>query len=190
MMFTVTDIKQFIYCPRVIYFTYVMPVDKKITFKMDYGKEQHLRAEELEERRKLRLYGFKEGQRRFRLHLKSDRLNLSGILDMLIISDGQYYPVDFKDSTRAPDSNHRYQLTAYALLVEEEFGKPVRKGFIHLIPIKRVYPILITQNMRDYTKKVITRMNQIIQKEIMPPANRSRARCIDCEFRNWCGDVL
>ncbi|HID96103.1 MAG TPA: CRISPR-associated protein Cas4 [Candidatus Latescibacteria bacterium] len=189
MIFTVSDIKQFLYCPRIIYFTYVMPVDKKPTFKMEFGKDEHLRAEGLEERRKLKIYGLEEGKRHFRLYLKSDRLGLSGILDMLIISDGQYYPVDFKDSTRPPGANHRYQLTAYSLLVEEKFGKPVRRGFIHLIPVKRTYAVDITQSMRDYAKKIITRMARIVEGEIMPSANRSRSRCRDCEFRIWCGDV-
>src|SRR5690606_2667646 len=32
----VTDIKQYIYCPRIIYFTYCKPVQKKNTFKMEY----------------------------------------------------------------------------------------------------------------------------------------------------------
>lgn len=188
-MFTVSDIKQFIYCPRVVYFTYVMPMRKKTTFKMDSGKDEHLKVESLEDRRQLRIYGFNEGERQFRLYLKSERLRLSGILDMLIISGGRFYPVDFKDSTNPPDSNHKYQLTGYALLVEEEFGKPVQRGFIHLIPLKAVYTIEITQNMRDFTKKVISRIIKMIEKEQMPPPLRSVSRCVDCEFKNWCQDV-
>jgi len=189
MIFTVSDIKQFLYCPRIVYFTYVMPVQKKTTFKMEYGKEEHSRVEELEQRRRLKIYGLREGKRLFQVHLKSERLGLSGILDMLIISDGRYYPVDFKDSTNLQGSNHRYQLTAYSLLVEERFGKPVRRGFIHLISVRKTYAVDITQNMRDYTKKVLTRMARIVQGEIMPPVCRTRGRCLDCEFRLWCGDV-
>lgn len=192
-MFTVSDIKQFCYCPRIIYFTYVMPVKKKPTFKMEYGKEEHLRTEELEERRKLKIYGFADGQRQFRVYLKSERLNLCGVLDMLISSNGYYYPVDFKDSLHPPGTNHRYQLTAYALLVEEMFNKPVRQGFIYSIPLKKVYSIPITQNMRDYTKKILARVKRIIELETMPrlSSNSVRwARCRGCEFRNWCGDVF
>jgi len=187
-MFNVSDIKQFIYCPRVVYFTYVMPVNKKISFKMEAGREEHLKVEELEERRKLKLYGFTEGERRFNIYLKSDRLGLAGKLDMIIISNGRYYPVDFKDSVNAPDSNHKYQLTGYALLVEDEFGKPVQKGFINLIPLRKVYSIDITQNMREYTKKILSRMKKMIEMEQAPLPTRSKGRCIDCEFSNWCQD--
>lgn len=85
MIFNVTDLKQFLYCPRIPYFTYVMPVDRKITFKMKVGQESHLHVSELEERRKLRLYGLEAGERHFRLYLRSERLRLCGILDMLVL---------------------------------------------------------------------------------------------------------
>ena len=31
----VTDLKQFVYCPRIPFYQYVMPVEKKATFKME-----------------------------------------------------------------------------------------------------------------------------------------------------------
>lgn len=38
MMLRVSDLKQFIYCPRIVYYNYVMPVEKKTTYKMEHGK--------------------------------------------------------------------------------------------------------------------------------------------------------
>ncbi len=42
MMLKVSDVKQYLYCPRIVYYTYVAPVPRRITFKMRYGKEQHV----------------------------------------------------------------------------------------------------------------------------------------------------
>ena len=61
----VSDIKQFLYCPRNVYFTYVCPVDKKTTHKMNHGKEEHLELERLEKRRTFRRYRLENGERKF-----------------------------------------------------------------------------------------------------------------------------
>ncbi len=55
----VADVKQYIYCPRVIYFTYVCPVDKKVTRKIQYGHEAHLELDRLEKRRTFKRYNLK-----------------------------------------------------------------------------------------------------------------------------------
>ena len=40
-MFRVTDLKQYAYCPRIVYYTYIMPSVRPKTFKMDEGKAAH-----------------------------------------------------------------------------------------------------------------------------------------------------
>ena len=44
----VTDLKQFVYCPRILYFTYVLPIPHPVTRKMDFGKIEHLELDRLE----------------------------------------------------------------------------------------------------------------------------------------------
>lgn len=190
---TVTDIKQYIYCPRIIYYTYVMPVQKKTSFKMDYGKRQHDEMDRLEKRRKFTSYGFGEGERIFFLKLYSRYLNLSGLIDMVIeCKKGnlkEYYPVEFKNTTRGIQKNHKYQLVAYAMLLEEHYKKPVRQGFVYTIPNKKIELLTITDNMRIYVKRVIGAIRNIIAYEKFPDP-RSYRRCRDCEFKNYCGDVM
>lgn len=189
---TVTDIKQYVYCPRIIYYTYVAPVGKKISFKMEYGKNQHIEIDRLEKRRKLIGYGFEEGNRVFNLPVYSKRLNLSGLIDMVIeLKKGnlkEYYPVEFKNTTRGIQLNHKYQLVAYAMLLEDYYKRPVRGGFIYTIPNKKIELITITDNMRIYVKRIIGAIKNMIVSERFPEP-RSMRRCRDCEFRNYCGDV-
>lgn len=193
MQITVTDIRQFVYCPRVIYYTYVMPVDKKISYKMNYGKEQHLEIDKLEKRRKLKGYGFKEGRRIFHLPVQSTRLGLKGVIDMVIeVERGrlkEYYPVEFKNTLHQLQKNHKYQLVAYAMLLEDKFNKPVRKGFIYTIPSKNAEELIISENMRIYVKRIIGAVHNIIKYERFPE-KRSARRCHDCEYKNYCGDVI
>lgn len=185
----VTDVKQYIYCPRIIYFTYVCPVEKKITRKMEYGKEEHLILDRLEKRRTFKRYNLSEGERRFHQYLRSERLGLEGRLDMHIVSEGEYFPVEFKHTKKGPALNHKYQLVSYAMLLEDYYSKPVRCGFLYLTADKRVYPIEITANARIFVKEVLEKIREIITKESMPGPNRHKHRCTDCEYRNYCGDV-
>lgn len=56
---------------------------------------------------------------------------------MLIETETERIPVDYKDSDKA-GAHFRLQLMAYGRLLEETGGaKPVRRGFLYLIPCAR-----------------------------------------------------
>lgn len=185
---TVTDVKQFLYCPRIVYFTYCMPVRRPLTYKMVEGEKQHDETADRERRRTLKAYGLSEGERFFDVHLRSERLGLGGLLDMVIRTAREVIPVEFKHSMAAPGLNHKYQLTAYALLVEDEWERPVRRSFVYLIPLKRSQEVPITSGMRTFVVTALEKMRTMIDHETMPPGTRQRGRCVDCEFRRYCGD--
>jgi CRISPR-associated exonuclease Cas4 len=205
-MLTVSDVKQYPYCPRIVYYSYLLPLRARpTTYKMREGQRAHERLEELEERRSLRAYGLASGVRHFDVALTSERLGLSGRLDMVIEtspapgqrSSHEVIPVDFKNTEgTAPGTrsgvglNHKYQLTAYALLVEEVWKRPVRRGFIYVALEKRAVEVRITANMRGWVRKALREIRAMLATETKPPATRVRARCKDCEFRNYCDDVL
>lgn len=188
-MYRVSDLKQYVYCPRVIFFNYVQKVPRKTSFKMEDGKTEHKRTTSLEERRSLRAFGLDEGERFYQVSLFSHRLRLSGTLDMLIKSRLRgYVPVDFKDSLRPPGLNHKYQLVAYSMLVEEKYETTVREAYIYQIPNKRAHRFMITQNGRDFVRRIVDKMDRIVAQEFMPDGTRRRGRCRDCEYRRYCGE--
>lgn len=190
MIFRVGDIKQYFYCPRIVYYTYVVLVDRKTTSKMAYGKEEHLEFERLERRRKLTAYGLDKGERRFRTRLYSERLGLEGTLDLHLVTPAGYFPVEVKNSAAPPGLNHKYQLVSYAMLLEDAYNKPVRTGFLYFLPGRRVYPVDITSNARLFVRRVIARLRHMVERELFPPPPARTGRCRDCEYRNYCGDVV
>lgn len=185
---TVSDVKQFVYCPRVVYFTYALSWRRPTTYKMEEGRLEHEHVAELEERRGLRAYGLAEGERQFNVSLYSKRLGLSGKLDMVINTPGEVIPVDFKNSGAGVGLNHKYQLTAYALLVEDRWERAVRRGFIYLLPLKRAYEVPITPNMRLFVRERLEEIRRMVKGEAMPTATRQKSRCRDCEFQNFCNE--
>jgi len=186
----VTDLKQFSYCQRIVFYQYVMPVDKKTTFKMEAGKQAEDVIDKLEQRRSLRKYRLTEGTRRFHVWLRSERLGLSGKLDLLIESPAGLFPIDFKNTTGRPQKNHAHQLCGYALLVEEAYQRPVELGFIYLIPRNEVVMIRLTPEQKTETALLLEEMRTMIQVERMPDPTPVQGRCTECEYRNYCGDVF
>jgi CRISPR-associated exonuclease Cas4 len=186
----VNDLKQFEYCPRIVFYNTVMPVERKITVKMERGKEEELRLDALENRRTLKRYELGSGERRFHVGLESARLGLSGKLDLLLISPKGFFPVDFKYTRGRPHRNHLVQLAGYALLVEENFQTRVDTAFIYLAPVQQVVSVAMTGQLKDQTVDRLVEIRSIIREGILPPATSVRGRCEECEFRNFCGDIF
>jgi CRISPR-associated exonuclease Cas4 len=190
ILLKVTDLKQYAYCPRIVFYQYVMPVEKKTTFKMEYGKQAEAELDELEKRRTLRRYGLDGGKRIFHKWVRSDRLGLSGILDLIIQTDNALYPVDFKYSLGRPQKNHLYQMTGYALILEDIYNTKVTNGFIYLIPQKSIVQIRITEGLKAEVIAMLDQIRRMIAQEAMPNSTAYRNRCAECEYRNYCGDVF
>jgi CRISPR-associated exonuclease Cas4 len=185
----VSDVKQFLYCPRVVYYTYLMPVTKRPTTKMAQGKVEELNLDRLETRRKLRRYGLAEGKRLFHQHLSSPRLMLSGKLDLLIVCDNHYYPVDIKFTSGRPRRNHIFQVAAYALLVEENYQTEVENGFLYLTPSAQIVKIETNPSLKEEVIGLLSEIRRMLAGERMPEIPASRGKCVDCEYQNYCGDV-
>lgn len=186
----VNDLKQYAYCPRVVFYQNVMPVDKKATYKMEHGKVAEAKMDELEKRRKLHRYHLDQGRRRFHVWVHSQRLGLSGKLDMLIETDDALYPVDFKFTEGPAHRNHAHQICGYGLILEELYTRRVERGFIYLIPQNDAVEIEITDALRQETLRMLDEIREMVQREIFPEPTPYRNRCTDCEYRNYCGDVF
>jgi CRISPR-associated exonuclease Cas4 len=186
----VNDLKQFEYCPRIVFYNTVMPVERKATIKMARGKEAEFRLDALETRRTLKRYDLGSGERRFHVWIESVHLGLSGKLDLLIVSPKGYFPVDFKYTRGRPHRNHLFQLAGYALLVEEKFRTLVDTAFIYLAPVQQVISVPLTQQLKQETMDRLGQIRRIIQEGILPPPTPVRSRCEECEFRNYCGDIF
>ena len=190
----VTDLKQYAYCPRIVYYEYCLPGIRPTTFKMEAGIGAQDRIEELEKRRSLRAYGIEEGERFFNVTVQSAALGCSGQVDLVVKSRGEeggrLTPVDFKLSRHKPGTHFKLQLACYALMLEESWQLPAPEVYIYLIPKKQAVQVTINARLRGQARRKLAEIREIIQAERMPPPTGQRRRCVDCEFRRFCGDVL
>src|SRR5579862_6720852 len=197
LLLNVTDLKQYVYCPRIPFYYYCLPRIRPVTYSMEVGKLSHQEEEKYEERRTLRAYGLAEGERFFDVPLRSQRLGLVGKLDLAIrvpTMDGaggeEVVIVDYK-LTRDPIGPHyRLQLAAYALLIEENWGLPVRQAFLYHMPLRKAEESQITPQLRRRVPEVVAAINALVTDERLPDPPKSLARCVVCEFRRFCNDVV
>jgi CRISPR-associated exonuclease Cas4 len=186
----VHDLKQWEYCPRIVFYNTVMPVARKSTVKMERGKEVEVKLDALEGRRTLRRYRLGEGERRFHVWVNSPVLGLSGKLDLLIVTPEACYPVDFKYTRDRPRRNHVMQLAAYALLVEDAMKLPAPAAFVYLTPSDQLIRINVTERLKELVLVRISSIRQMVREELLPEPTSVRGRCEECEFRNYCGDIF
>src|SRR4051812_43849528 len=119
LYFTVTDLKQFTFCPRVLFYERCLPHIRPRTYKMDAGHDVHEDEPKRAVRRTLYAYEVEGGKRLFDVALSSDLLRLCGKIDEVVQTNtGEYFPVDYKLAHKE-GANHQIQVAAYALLMED-----------------------------------------------------------------------
>ncbi len=202
LIFTVTDLKQYAYCPRVVFYTYCLPLLRPTTYKMEAGVAAHERAGRQERRRKLVAYGLQKGERHFDVWVASQELGLRGRIDLVIEveeekarekgeGDGkEWIPVDYKQTTRRAGPHIHRQLAAYGMMLEETWGGVVHRGFVYSLVTRKAEEVTLTKRLRGEVRETVAAMRRMVEQEIMPDPPRSRRPCANCEFRRFCNDVL
>jgi len=191
---SVTDIKQYVYCPRIVYFDRVLHATPVFGSQQEDSKELHEDYVKKELRRKDAIYyslEFVGAEKLLFSSLSSSMLGLRGSVDCIIKTvTGEYVPVEYKimnsDKSRI-HMQHKYQLVGYALLIEDNFGTLVRRGFVNYIPETLILQLEITPTMKSYVKRVLGHIKRIIKEEELPPIRVAKEKCTGgCGHKQTC----
>lgn len=191
----VTDLKQYRYCPRVVYYRYHLPRLRPVTYKMEEGILGHQTEAYRESRRKLQLFDLPEGEKILDLRVSDPVLGLHGRLDLLIaIPDKanacELIPVEYKWSKRPPGPHFKLQIAAYAWLLQKNFNPSVKRGLIYQPLLRRTTEITLSSRLINQVPQTVEKVKIIRQSEKMPEPPRQAAPCLSCEFRRLCNDTL
>jgi CRISPR-associated exonuclease Cas4 len=191
---SVTDVKHYIYCPRIIYFERVLHTKPVFGSQQKEGREKHEEYIRKELRRKDAVYyspDFVGAEKLLFVSLNSPRLGLTGQLDCVIkTAKDEYIPVDYKNMSSNKGRvwmDHKYQLVAYGLMVEENYGTVVKRGFVNYIPEKSILKVETTPTMKTHVKRVIGHIKRIIKEETLPPIRVAKHKCTGgCGYKQIC----
>jgi len=166
----------------------MIPQYEKRRFKVQKGISVHEKREK--ENSKYLWKKIRAIDRKSDVYLFSEKYHLFGLIDEIVtFADGTMAPIDYKFSTYSKTvyKTHRIQILCYCLLIEELFGKTVKKGYIFYIR-KGSKQVEINYNKRskDQILKSINEILEIIQNEKIPPKTKYYNRCNDCTYKNIC----
>jgi len=196
ILIDVTDIKQYVCCPRLVYYRYCLPDIRPLTYSMEVGTQAHQQEEEREVRRSLKTYGIEQGVRLFHYPVVSQTLEMKGKIDLVLVvpsweaSDREVVVVEYKYSEQKAGPHFKVQLAAYALLLEETLQIPVRRSFLYSIPRRKAELVPITNALRKKVQEITQDIKLLMSGETLPEATRMQRRCPTCEFRRFCNDVV
>lgn len=189
-LLTPSEIIEYLYCPRFTYFMFVLDIQQheEKRYKVQVGREIHEEKAQINKDYLRKKIGVTAKEQE--VYLSSDALHLKGIVDeVLTLENGSMAPLDYKFAEYSDYmfSTHKYQSLCYALLIEANYGLPVKTGFIvYTRSNNKLVEIEFKESDREELKDIIREMVLIIQKGFYPKKTKSTARCGDCTYRNIC----
>jgi CRISPR-associated exonuclease Cas4 len=117
-------------------------------------------------------------------------LRLTGRPDYLVEQGRQVIPVEVKSrsSPQAPYDSHIYQLAAYCLVVQYEYGTRPNYGIIHYR--NRTFAIDFTSTLEDSIKGTIREMQEKTNRSQLDRSHANPRSCQHCGYRSICDQSL
>lgn len=187
---TISDVLEYLFCPRFTYFMYCLdiPQHEEQRFKVLKGREVHetRRMTNAEYVRK-KLKCIKKERSVF---IASRKNHIKGIVDeVLLLEDSTAAPLEYKYAEFKDKifKTYRYQLVLHGMMIRENYGMEVNKGYICYIrsnnQVKQV-----DFKPSDFQKgiEIIKSIINIINKGLYPKTTKNLRKCVDCCYRNIC----
>ena len=169
---TVTDVKHYFYCPKIVYFEKVLHSRPVLGSQQIKSGKMHEKIERIEKLQKQQ----NNVLRTYKVAIYSYKYRLSGTVDCILndVTKKEYIPLEYKYmySRKGREwTDHKYQLISYAILIEENYKTVVRRGIIKYVPENKVVELEITEEMKNYLKRIIINaIHNIIKDEREPLA--------------------
>src|SRR2546425_4270 len=149
----VRALNQVTYCNRLYYLEYVeavMPINEHV----EDGLFQHRRVDDPNLQHRSRKEG--DALHTRSVQISSERLGISGKLDLVEEKDGVACPIEYKRGSGPPGGNgmppywdnDAVQVCAQGLLLEEELGVPVPRGILYYTGSKSRVEVLLDDALR------------------------------------------
>ena len=189
----VRALNQVTYCRRLYYLEYVesiMPINEHV----EDGLFQHRRVDDPDLQHRTRKDG--DALHTRSVQISSERLGISGKLDLVEEKNGAVCPIEYKRGSGPPGDNGQVpywdndavQVCAQGLLLEEELGVPVPRGILYYIGSKSRVEVPLDDDLRAKTLQAIQTIRELSERDAPPeplPAEL-RHRCFGCSLATVC----
>jgi CRISPR-associated endonuclease Cas1/CRISPR-associated protein Cas4 len=174
-------LNEFSYCPRLAYLMWVQQewADNLETLE---GKRAHRRVDRAE--------GPKAELHNRSVHLTSETLGLTAVMDLIERDGNRARPVDYKRGKR-PAVEHgayepeRVQLCVQGLLLREH-GYTCNEGLLYFVGSRERVRIRFTKGLVARTLELLERMRTVMGRGEIPPPLEDSPKCPRCSLVAIC----
>lgn len=123
-----------------------------------------------------------------RVHVRSKRLGISGIADVVEIreEDDSPFPVEYKRGGPKNQRNDEVQLCAQAMCLEEMLAKPVPEGALFYGRNRRRRIVTFNSQLRTLTEKIAAETRCLIAEGQTPKPVYEPRKCQACSLIDLC----
>ncbi|MDX8337024.1 CRISPR-associated protein Cas4 [Candidatus Cetobacterium colombiensis] len=188
-MLTVTDLKNYIYCPRIIYFKNLHKFSEplKNNSLVQEGSDLHKKRFKYKNYLKKIFKEFEFNKKEVKIYDKN--MDICGVVDEIFFSSKEAVPVEYKFSNYTGEiyETNLIQLTLYALLIKKTYNINVLRGYIiytrnEVKCIEVIFEDMDFVNCLDNIKK----LRENFLQEYIPELNENIEKCNSCYFKKIC----
>lgn len=185
---TPSEIIQYLYCPRFIYFEHVLsiPQNEEKYFKAMQGRYLHDQKSRINKdylRKSLGVLNKYQEQYMTNPYLRGQ------VDEVLELNDGKMAPLDYKFAKYEQKiySTYKTQLACYALLIEDNYGKSVDCGYLVYTRSKnKLIKVDISKSDKKRVIEAAKQIGTIIRDNYFPKATSYKKRCNGCTYSPIC----
>lgn len=185
---TPSHIIEYLYCARYPFFQYVLgiPQNEEKYYKVMRGRVIH---DEKLERNKGYLRKRIGAVEKWEDQYLTNEYMRGRVDEVLRLDDGTYAPLDYKFAEFRDKVYRTYkqQLYCYAVLIEDNFGCHVDRGFLVYTRSKhKLVEVDITADDKQLIRKSIEGFLEIVEGNKYPKGTKFKRQCLSCTYRNVC----
>jgi len=189
-MIAVNLIRQYHFCPRIVYFNLLTNIKPVFPRHTDLGKEYHKLQYQLTKNRKFTKLHINYKEILLEKYLEDELLHINGIVDLAFICDDEVIPVEFKFIEKKPSYAYILQVVGYGLLLERKFGLPFKRGFIVYSNNIKFHQITFNEKLKEDFLTTVKEIEKIEELGILPYSSADEKKCSQCEYLNYCDDRI
>lgn len=185
---TPSEIIQYLYCPRFIYFEKVLgiPQYEEKSYKAMKGRHLHDSKQKMNKDYLRKKIGVTE---KYQEQYLTNQMLRGKVDEVLVLNDGTAAPLDYKFAQYKDRvfNTYKTQLACYAILIEDNFNRSVDRGYLVYTRSKsKLIQVDLQESFKNGVKEKAREIIKIIDKNYFPEATSYKKRCIECTYRNIC----
>lgn len=184
---TATDLMNYLYDPRIIYFVYVLKIPQATTTKELEGRRKYEEFKKKSARNKI-IQELPYLPKRYNVYLSSQQFNFATKIDCIAFdkTKEEAYPIQVKYSPRPKVlyRSQKFQIVMEAMLIEERLGYKVPYGFVKFLKSDDFVKVPITDQLKTELLQIFSEIDEIIQKERLPKPTPHKKKKVDSGYKN------